>query len=238
MTAGYQSAAILGEQIEADRLNRAASMGAAICLLLLAYLAALAILHLLARRSRSRLLRRLVLVLTPKFMGVMLAGAIATAAPVAAQTKSLAPSLSGPSDGVATSSLPMMTVSASDPPVMKVIPDTAENRTSLPWASSLDSAPVVDDTTVRPADDTGLSEIPGSIEQTTSAGGAYLVTPGDHFWSIANSTLRSSMQGEPSKDQVHEYWIQLVEANRSRLVDPQNADLIFPGQELLLPPLS
>ena len=31
------------------------------------------------------------------------------------------------------------------------------------------------------------------------------------------------------------YWRRLVEANRGRLLDPGNPDLLVPGQELVLP---
>ena len=35
---------------------------------------------------------------------------------------------------------------------------------------------------------------------------------------------------------VARYWESLVELNRSRLADPGNADLLFAGQVMLLPP--
>jgi nucleoid-associated protein YgaU len=35
---------------------------------------------------------------------------------------------------------------------------------------------------------------------------------------------------------VGRYWRRLIDANRDRLVDPGNPDLLLPGQELVLPP--
>jgi nucleoid-associated protein YgaU len=43
--------------------------------------------------------------------------------------------------------------------------------------------------------------------------------------------------GRPgSEREVARYWVVLVEANRDRLVDPTNPDLIYPNQVLRLPP--
>jgi LysM domain len=60
------------------------------------------------------------------------------------------------------------------------------------------------------------------------------VEAGDSFWSIAAETLAEA--GEASTDRrVIGYWRRLVEANRGRLLDPGNPDLLVPGQELVLP---
>ena len=39
------------------------------------------------------------------------------------------------------------------------------------------------------------------------------------------------------EDDVADYWMTLIEANRRRLHDPANPDLLFPGQTLDLPPV-
>ncbi|MET0728589.1 MAG: LysM domain-containing protein [Acidimicrobiales bacterium] len=68
-----------------------------------------------------------------------------------------------------------------------------------------------------------------------SAGGAaetVVVAPGDSLWSIAAEELAGSRA--PIEQDVAVYWARLIEANRSRLVDPHNPDLIFPGQVLTL----
>jgi nucleoid-associated protein YgaU len=57
-----------------------------------------------------------------------------------------------------------------------------------------------------------------------------VVEPGDSFWSIAEDVVGGERERE-----VGRYWRTLVEANRSRLVDPANPDLLVPGQELTLP---
>lgn len=62
-----------------------------------------------------------------------------------------------------------------------------------------------------------------------------VVEPGMSFWSIAAEALADA--GHPSDDaSVGRYWRRLIDANRGRLVVPDNPDLLLPGQVLLLPP--
>jgi hypothetical protein len=59
----------------------------------------------------------------------------------------------------------------------------------------------------------------------------HTVAPGDHFWSIAQE-----MVGRDAKELgVMHYWTDLIEANRERLVDPSNPDLLMVDQVLVLP---
>ena len=64
----------------------------------------------------------------------------------------------------------------------------------------------------------------------------WVVEPGDSLWSIASEV--TSPPGGPAADErvVDRYWRRLVEANRAQLVDPDNADLLVPGQRLVVPP--
>lgn len=59
------------------------------------------------------------------------------------------------------------------------------------------------------------------------AGTTWTVSRGDSFWAIAEALV-------PAPD-VDRYWRALIEANRGRLADPDNPDLLFVGQELVLP---
>jgi hypothetical protein len=59
----------------------------------------------------------------------------------------------------------------------------------------------------------------------------WIVEAGDSFWSIAEDVV-----GAGDERAVRRYWRALIEANRSRLADPQNPDLLIPGQELVLVP--
>jgi nucleoid-associated protein YgaU len=53
-----------------------------------------------------------------------------------------------------------------------------------------------------------------------------VVRPGDSFWSIAE---------DEAEGDVASYWRALIDANRDRLVDPGNPDLLYPEQVLRLP---
>jgi nucleoid-associated protein YgaU len=63
---------------------------------------------------------------------------------------------------------------------------------------------------------------------------SWTVEAGDSFWSIAADTVAAAGR-EPTDRQVTAYWRRLVEANRSRLIDAGNPDLLVPGQHLVLP---
>jgi LysM domain len=70
----------------------------------------------------------------------------------------------------------------------------------------------------------------------TSAGAppSWTVEAGDSFWSIAAKAVAPAGDA-PDDRRVIAYWRRLVEANRGRLLDPGNPDLLVPGQELILP---
>lgn len=64
-----------------------------------------------------------------------------------------------------------------------------------------------------------------------------VVAAGDHLWKLAAEHLAERL-GHPATDaEIAPYWVEVVEANRHRLRsgDP---DLIFPGEEIVLPPLN
>lgn len=80
-----------------------------------------------------------------------------------------------------------------------------------------------------PVDD--VSPEPASVPDV------HVVESGEHLWSIAESTLTNAEVSQIDAALVGRYWSSLIELNRDRLVDPQNPDLIMPGQQFLLPPL-
>ncbi|MGI9607832.1 MAG: LysM peptidoglycan-binding domain-containing protein [Acidimicrobiales bacterium] len=62
------------------------------------------------------------------------------------------------------------------------------------------------------------------------------VMPGDHFWSIAEETLETSWgRGDLTDREIAGYWQTLIDANLDQLVEPDNPDLLLPGQVLTLP---
>ena len=65
--------------------------------------------------------------------------------------------------------------------------------------------------------------------------GEHEVVAGEHLWSIAAEAVGASLDREPTDAEVHAYWQVLIDDNRDRLADPDNPDLLFPGQRLVLP---
>lgn len=82
--------------------------------------------------------------------------------------------------------------------------------------------------------------MPGDRDAPAPGGGrthaaTVTVRPGDHLWSIAERHLAARGDRAPTDDEVAAHWRRLIEANRDRLVDPANPDLILPGQQFVLP---
>lgn len=71
------------------------------------------------------------------------------------------------------------------------------------------------------------AEVAGAAEVTLEAG--------DHLWSVAERALADAWGRGPTDAELAPYWAQVVEANRDRLADPANPDLVFPGQAIALP---
>jgi resuscitation-promoting factor RpfA len=64
--------------------------------------------------------------------------------------------------------------------------------------------------------------------------GTWVVEPGDSLWSIAAEVVRGDRPDAGDRE-VSRFWQRLVEANRRELVDPDNPDLLLPGQRLVVP---
>lgn len=84
---------------------------------------------------------------------------------------------------------------------------------------------VLDDDAPAPADTAPVAE-------------TWTVVPGESFWSIAAEVIADAHGRPPTDAEVTPYWVALVDANRDRLVAPEVADLIHPGQVFVLPPIS
>lgn len=82
-----------------------------------------------------------------------------------------------------------------------------------------------------------VTEAPANKAPATPApSGSWAVRPGDHFWAVAEDVLARAWGRPPTGAELAPYWRSVVEANRARLRDPRNPDLLFPGQVLAVPP--
>ncbi|MEZ5320653.1 MAG: hypothetical protein R2698_00935 [Microthrixaceae bacterium] len=92
----------------------------------------------------------------------------------------------------------------------------------------------------RPAEDS-VKVAPATPPSTTGRDASeppaatWTIRPGDHLWRIAHDTLTARLDRPVGEDEVTPYWRLLVEANRHRLLDPANPDLVLPGQVIDLP---
>ncbi len=63
------------------------------------------------------------------------------------------------------------------------------------------------------------------------------VAEGDHFWELARNKLTDSWGRAPTDEELTPYWAEMLALNDDRLLPPGDPDLIYPGQELLYPPV-
>lgn len=224
----------------------------AVALVLGWYLVVVVALALLARRApgqqASRLLRRLVL---PPLRGVVAAvtglALISPSAPAAAGSD-LVIDLTVPPGIVAPWTPPADPVTA-DVPAVSVEPSLLDGR-------GVDGVEVADGRLIRPLPRDGELQLPGvgpdravpdpgdtappaptpSSGQPVAPAGAHVVEAGDSFWSIAADHLAAHDRPTDERS-IARYWCELMAANADRLVVAGDPDLVFPGQEFLLPPL-
>lgn len=81
------------------------------------------------------------------------------------------------------------------------------------------------------------AEGPSAEEPTLANGGSVVLVRGDSLWEVARDRLVEAAGRAPTSNEVRPYWQQTIDANRARLADPANPDLVFAGQQVLLPPL-
>lgn len=102
-------------------------------------------------------------------------------------------------------------------------------------AAVAESGPVTDPPVMRRAADgpavPHMRRLPDAAPAAT-----WTVRPGDHLWRVAEEVLTAAWGRPPTDREITPYWRDVVEANRPRLPDPRNPDLIWPSMELTVPP--
>lgn len=115
------------------------------------------------------------------------------------------------------------TVPPTTAPPTTAPPTTAAPTTAPPTTAAPTAAPAP-----RPEPTERARAVPGDTVQ---------VVAGEHFWAIAERVVRD-VDPAASLAAVTAYWASLIDANLDRLPDPSNPDLVFVGQQLVLPPLT
>lgn len=103
-------------------------------------------------------------------------------------------------------------------------PDTAAPSAGLPGEAATGPGPSADGPVPR------TQPAPDHI-----AAGEWTVSSGEHFWSIAERILVESWKRPVNDQEIASYWATLIDANRQELADPENPDLIYPGQVFAVP---
>lgn len=126
------------------------------------------------------------------------------------------------------------------PPGMRPLgpPEPPTSTTpAAPRATPVDTPGEEEPDTGGDEQETPEQDAPGqeAVGTPEPSGRTWTVHTGDHLWAIAEEHLGDLLGTSPTDQQVTEYWVQLIEANRDRLVDRDNPDLIVPGQVFVLP---
>lgn len=84
-----------------------------------------------------------------------------------------------------------------------------------------------------PAEESSVAD----VTPPASSADTWTVEPGESFWVIARSHLAATRGSTIDDRAVDAYWRRLIEANRDRLANPDDPNLLFADQELVLPPV-
>lgn len=84
-----------------------------------------------------------------------------------------------------------------------------------------------------PAPEVAIPDVPDVPEVPDEV----VVAAGDSFWTLAVEAVTAAEGRQPAAHEVVDYWERLIEANRTRLIVPDNPDLLYPDQALVLPPV-
>lgn len=214
-----------------ESIDAAAQIAGWVALTLLCWVMAVTVLHLIAalleRASRGAVTGTLLTRVATRFGPRWIASLAATATLVAVGATGCATAPPGPDTGPRSAAVDRAAVT------MVVDPDPPGPVDTAPVGSAaFDSAPV---TTAHPGADAVHSEPLPPAPPPAPAPRTVSVERGGSFWRIAEREV-SSRLGRPATDaEIDPYWRVLIEVNRSRLVDPDDPDLLYPGQQLSLP---
>ena len=171
---------------------------------------------------------------TPGFVrGLLSSASTATAAGLTlAVSPLLVPSVAETPSSAADETAAAATMQpSSEAPVMRPGSPVPMMRIVAPPAPAPPSSPVAPLTL--PEDELILAaSIP--LAQTTPTE-VWEVATGDHFWGIAADVLHDAWGRAATEAEVARYWQMVIDHNRAELADPDNPDLIYPGQRFSLP---
>ncbi len=136
--------------------------------------------------------------------------------------------------GASSGDLTVQTAPEAVPPMMTRIDKTGADNELATTTSPTTTSPT---TTVRPPI---VMAVPTEQSKTPTAPivqgvREWKVQPGDHLWGIAEKVMAEVGVADTDHPRIARYWETLVAANRDRLEDRANPDLIFADQALVIP---
>lgn len=211
-----------------------------------AYLGCMVSLGLIAERVRSRGLTALSLRLTPALLRWCVMGSVSSlglavgsvvpSLPAAASSPANADPLGeGPPDPIDQTAV-MVRLDGGKDDVAD--PGIATRQATMAKLDPSPSTPTSQPGTTQPVNAAASPATPWAVETAvppaSAVDDAWVVMPGDSFWSIAEEVV-AEVGHQPSEHVIADYWHRLIAANRDRLAQPENPDLLFPGQKLIIP---
>lgn len=122
------------------------------------------------------------------------------------------------------------------PPTSHATPATTVASSSTSTTTEAAVGPVAQHPPAPPATPVAVAA-PSSPAEVAAPADRHIVVAGDHFWALAQELVTEAQGGEPTEREVARYWRVLVDANQHRLAVPGDSDLLYVGQELVLPPV-
>jgi hypothetical protein len=101
--------------------------------------------------------------------------------------------------------------------------------------AAIPAAPTTSAVPIAPGDDVAPVMQRLDVAVAPAQARTWTVAAGEHLWSISERILSDAWSRPPSDQEIAPFWREVIAENRDRLVDPDNPDLIFPGQVLLVP---
>ena len=114
-------------------------------------------------------------------------------------------------------------------------PAQETTTTSTPTSAPSTSTPSSTSVPAPPQQTPPPAQTPPPPTAPPVADGELVVMKGDNFWDLAEAELAEQWGRAPTDAEVVPYWQQLIEANRDRLLPPEDPDLIYPAQMFTVP---
>jgi hypothetical protein len=115
--------------------------------------------------------------------------------------------------------------------------DVSTTRAVTTTPASSIASPTTTITTTTTTAGPNLPSTTGAAHRTAPVLATRTVRAGESFWSIAEDEVLAHVDEATDAD-IGRYWFRLIDANRNRLPDPANPDLLWIAAELVLPPIT